>query len=120
MPIANTGTVTNREKLSAWFTPFTRNVASGNPIRLIVPSRIRRSESPASNRANFMLDDPPLIVRICGLVGSTDDPFAIQQSERGQFLARRTAIGMKNTANPKTFRDLDEHRCIFDIDDLLG
>jgi hypothetical protein len=30
-----------REKLSAWFKPFTRKVASGSPIRSIPPSRIR-------------------------------------------------------------------------------
>ena len=34
----------------------------------MTPSRIRRSESPASNSANLMLDEPPLMVRMRGLV----------------------------------------------------
>jgi hypothetical protein len=37
-------------------------MASGNPIRSIPPSKIRWSESPTSNSANLMLDEPPLIV----------------------------------------------------------
>jgi hypothetical protein len=36
------------------------------PLRSIIPSRIRCSPSPASNRANLMLDEPPLIVRMRG------------------------------------------------------
>ena len=52
-----------REKLSAWFRPFTRKVASVSPIRSMLPARIRRSESPVSNSANLMLDEPPLMVR---------------------------------------------------------
>jgi len=37
MPTASvwSGAVTDREKLSAWFKPFTRKVASGSPIRSI-------------------------------------------------------------------------------------
>jgi hypothetical protein len=57
-------------------------VASGSPIRSIPPSRIRRSESPASNTANLMLDEPPLIVRMRGLAGFMDDYFVIPQSDR--------------------------------------
>jgi hypothetical protein len=49
--------------------PFTRKTALGRPIRSIAPSRIRKGGSPASNSANLMLDEPPLIVRTCGLVG---------------------------------------------------
>src|ERR1019366_8706402 len=67
------GAATGREKLSCGFKPFTRKVASGSPIRSMPPSRIRRSESPASNNANLMLDEPPLIVRMRGLVGFIDD-----------------------------------------------
>jgi hypothetical protein len=37
-----------------------------------------------------------------------DDPFIILQSERSQFPASGAVIRMKNTANPQTFRDLDE------------
>ena len=79
MPTASvwSGAVTDREKLSAWFKPFTRKVASGNPIRSIPPCRIRRSESAASNSANLMLDEPPLIVRMRGLAGFTDDTSGI-------------------------------------------
>src|SRR5450830_2059958 len=40
-----------------------QKVAFGSPIRSIPPSRILRSESPASNSANLMLDEPPFIVR---------------------------------------------------------
>src|SRR5664280_818657 len=63
---------TDRENVSSSLTPFTRRTASGRPICSIPPPRIRRSESPASNSANLMLDDPPLIVRIWGLVGFID------------------------------------------------
>jgi len=38
-------------------------IVSGNPIRSIFPSRHRFSGSPASKRANLMLDDPPLAMR---------------------------------------------------------
>jgi hypothetical protein len=41
-------------------------VASGSPIPSTAPARIRRSESPASNNANLMLEEPPLIVRMRG------------------------------------------------------
>ena len=43
----------------------------------MTPSRIRRSESPASNSANLMLDEPPLIVRMRGLAGFIHDSFVI-------------------------------------------
>ena len=86
------GAATNREKLSAWFKPFTRKMGSGSPIRSIPPSRIRRSESPASNSANLMLDEPPLIVRMLEVAGFMNDSFAIIQSERSQFRARGLVI----------------------------
>src|SRR5208337_3159973 len=94
--------------------------ASGSPIRSIWPSRIRWSESPASNSANLMLDEPPLMVRMRGLACFMDGSFVIPQSERSQFLARGPIIRVKNASNPQTFRDLDEHRGVFDIDHLLG
>jgi len=34
-----------------------------------------------------MLDEPPLIVRMCGLFGFMDNSFDILQSERNQFRA---------------------------------
>src|ERR1035437_2703432 len=40
--------------------------------------RIRRSESPASNSANLMLDEPPLIVRMRGLVGFMEDAVGVK------------------------------------------
>ncbi|MDO8793853.1 MAG: hypothetical protein Q7J25_04455 [Vicinamibacterales bacterium] len=49
-----------------------------------------------------------------------DDSFVILQSERRQFRARGPVIGVKNASNPQTFRDLDEHRGVFDIDYLPG
>ena len=49
-----------------------------------------------------------------------DDSVVIPQSERSQLRARRLEIGVKNAANPQAFRDPDEHRGIFDIDDLLN
>ena len=72
MPTATewSGAVTDREKLSAWLTPLACQVASGSPIRSIPPVRIRFSDPAASNDANLMLDDPPLIVRICKLARS--------------------------------------------------
>ena len=51
------GAATGREKLSAWFNPFTRKQASGSPIRSIPPASSRRSEPPASNSANLILDE---------------------------------------------------------------
>jgi hypothetical protein len=47
-----------------------------------------------------------------------DDTFVILQSERRQFCARGHVIRVKNASNPQTFRDLDEHRGVLDIDDL--
>src|SRR5579872_3469149 len=59
-----------------------------------------------------MLEEPPLIVRMLDLV--------MLQSERGQLLAGGRVIRVKNASNPQTFRDLDEHRCVFDVQYLLG
>src|SRR5664279_3412769 len=112
--------VTGREKLSAEFAPFTRRKASGSPIRSIPPSRILRSESPASNSANLMLDEPPLIVRMRALAGFMDGSFVILQSERSQLRARGPVIRVENTLNPQAIRDLDKHRRVFDIDYLPG
>jgi hypothetical protein len=67
-----------------------------------------------------MLDEPPLMVRMRGLAGFMDDSFVILQSERSQFRARGPVIRVKNASNPQTFRDLDEHRGVFDIDYLPG
>ena len=114
------GAFTNREKLSALSNPFTRKVVFGSPILSIPPSRIRRNESPASNSANLMLDEPPLIVRMCGLVGFMDNSFVILQPERNQFRAGGPVICVKNASNPQTFRDLSEHRGVLDIDHLPG
>src|ERR1700735_1841819 len=41
-------------------------------MRSIPPSNSRWAGSPASNSANLMLDEPPLIVRMRGLVGFMD------------------------------------------------
>jgi hypothetical protein len=49
-----------------------------------------------------------------------DDAFIVPQSERSQFRARGFVIRVKNASNPQTFRDLDEHRGVFDIDHLPG
>jgi hypothetical protein len=49
-----------------------------------------------------------------------DDSFVILQSERSQFPARGPVIRVRNASNPQTFRDLDEHRGVFDIDYLPG
>jgi hypothetical protein len=42
------------------------------------------------------------------------------QSERSQFRARASVIGMQNGANSRTSRDMCEHRDAFDIDYLPG
>jgi hypothetical protein len=57
------------EKSQAIASPGADRGASGRPIRSTSPARIRRSEPPASNSANLMLDEPPLIVRMRGLAG---------------------------------------------------
>jgi len=67
-----------------------------------------------------MLDEPPLIVRMRGLFGFMDSSFVILQSERSQLCARRRVVRVENAPNPQTLRDLDEHRGVFDIDDLTG
>jgi hypothetical protein len=41
------------------------------------------------------------------------------QSERSQLGAGGLVICMKNASNPQTFRDLNEDRSVFDIDDVL-
>src|SRR5512135_2521773 len=53
-----------------------------------------------------------------GLAGFMDDALVILQSERSQFRAGGPVIRVKNASNPQTFRDLDEHRGVFDIDYL--
>src|SRR5271170_3981353 len=40
------------------------------------------------------------------------------QSEQSQFRACGFVIRVKNAANPKTFRDLNEERGVFEIDNL--
>src|SRR5512135_552182 len=55
-----------------------------------------------------------------GLAGFMDDALVILQSERSQFRAGGPVIRVKNASNPQTFRDLDEHRGVFDIDYLPG
>src|SRR5664280_1761093 len=67
-----------------------------------------------------MLDEPPLMVRMCGLAGFMDDSFANLQSQRSQFRTRGPVIRVKNASNPQTFRDLDEHWGVFDINHLSG
>jgi len=49
-----------------------------------------------------------------------DDSLVILQSERSQFRAQVPVIRLKNASNAQTFRDLDEHRGVFDIDYLIG
>lgn len=44
----------------------------------------------------------------------------IQQSERSQFSTCRSIICVENGPDPKIFSNLDKHRCVFDIDYLLG
>jgi hypothetical protein len=48
------------------------------------------------------------------------DSFAILQSQQSQFRARGPVIRVKNAWNPQAFRDLDEHRGVFDIDYPIG
>src|SRR5450830_422092 len=55
-----------------------------------------------------------------GLTGFMSASFVILQSERSQFRARGPVIRVKNASNPQSFRDLDEHRGVFDIDYLPG
>src|ERR1051325_3576715 len=95
---------TGREKSASGSTHLTRNEDSGSPIRSSSPSRTRRRESPTSNSANLMLDEPPLIVRMRALAGFIADPFDWVQSQRCQFRARGPVIRVKDAANPQTLR----------------
>src|ERR1035437_9101642 len=44
---------------------------------------------------------------------------SLLQSEQSQFRARGTVIRVKNTSDSQAFRDLDEHRGVFDIEYLF-
>src|ERR1039458_1657141 len=46
-------------------------------------------------------------------------PSSFLQSVRSQLGAGGLVIGMKNASNPQALRDLNEHRSVFDIDDVL-
>src|SRR5580704_7626033 len=58
------GAVIEREKLSVGFWPLTVKVDCGWPMDSILPERMRGRVGPASKRANLMLEEPPLMVRI--------------------------------------------------------
>src|SRR5664279_4107207 len=103
--------------LSAGFAPLTRKALPGSPIRSIAPSKTLKGESPVSNSANLMLDEPPLTDRMQELTDRTNVPFVILQSKRGQFRARGHKIGMKNASDSQLLRDLREHRRVLDIYD---
>jgi hypothetical protein len=47
----------------------------GRPTPSIIPSSIRTNDLSDSNKANLMLDEPPLTVRIEGLAGLADNSF---------------------------------------------
>ena len=48
-------------------------------------------------------------------------PCDIRQSKkRSQLRAPELEIRMKNTSHPQIFRDLNEHRAVFDLDHLSG
>jgi hypothetical protein len=49
-----------------------------------------------------------------------DYSFVILQSERSQFYARGPVIRVKYASNTQTFRNLDKHRGVFDINYLMG
>jgi len=55
-----------------------------------------------------------------GSDGFNCDSFVILQSERSKFRACGPVIRVKNASNPQTFRDLEKHRGVFDIDYLFG
>src|SRR5664280_3025014 len=46
------------------------------------------------------------------------DSFAVLQSKRSQFGAGGFVVRVKIASNPQTFRNLHEHRGVFDIDNL--
>src|ERR1700677_2273622 len=81
-------------------------------MRSTFPCSPRFIGSPPWYSANLMLDEPPFIVRMFGLV--------ILQSERSQFRAGGFVIGVKDASNPQAFGDFNEHRGVFDIDHLPG
>jgi len=62
----------------------------------------------------------------CGAVSSrafrsrTEASLVLPQPERSQLRASRRVIRMENASNHQTFRDLNEHRRVFDVDDLTG
>src|ERR1017187_4941524 len=67
-----------------------------------------------------MLDEPPLMVRMIGSDSFMDDSFVILQSQRSQRRARGLVILVSNASNSQPFRNLNEHRGVFDIDHLPG
>jgi len=68
-------------------------VRKSNPIDRAFQNP-RRSESPASNSANLMLDEPPLIVRMHGLVGFVKAPSSFRE-----VLGERLSHRFKATAH---------------------
>lgn len=73
--------------------PFNRKDASCCPILLIDPFRTFSSLFPESNSANLMLDEPPLIVRMCEAVDFMVDSLAfLQFSGTAKAPAKSSAI----------------------------
>src|ERR1019366_4982721 len=89
------------------------------PMRSTVPYSFLFNGLRAWYTANLMLEDPPLIVRMHGSAGFMLGSF-VRQSERSEFRAGGPVIRVKDASDPQTFRDLDEHRGVFDIDYLPG
>ena len=48
------------------------------------------------------------------------DPAVVLQSDRSQFCAGGLVIRVQNASDSQTFRDLDEHWGVVDIDHLAG
>src|SRR5262245_55447040 len=80
--------------LSACITPSAPRFpysAGDRPLnRSIVPPDFRSSVSPSSNRPNFTLDDPPLMVRICAMSYQKMRSLGLERLQRTTLKARQT------------------------------
>ena len=71
------GKISQNRLLKTW-RPAGRSVQFSRPTSGV-------GSSPASNSANLMLDEPPLIVRMCELAGFMDDSFVICNPNEASF-----------------------------------
>jgi hypothetical protein len=97
-----------KSKCAAYRTrnhPFFVRANDADSIRILSDTTGEHQRvQPARRRSEcadpFLLDEPPLIVRMRGSAGFMGGPFVILQSERSQLRARTPVIRVKNASNP--------------------